>query len=334
MKMVFALLLCFSSMNMAAFADFTALHTCKITDKERTPEAVIWRKENVNGFDELLLSWKAKRPETGNYLFLVRVKTADWSPWMRYAEWGKDVQKSFSEDYPEACVKIFQDTVNTQKDVLGTGFEVKALALEGANLKDLEALYVCTSNFKNFAQHTGNLSLESVRIPAINGQSQIILPHPRGIDMCSPTSTSTVINFLLGSKKVDPLDFASHVRDMGFDIYGNWALNVAEANNVLKDKYSCRIERLNGFEHLHSYLKKNIPVVVSVKGPIPGAPLPYNYGHLMVVMGFNQEEQRVYCVDSAYDSNDKTIVSYALADFLKAWGTRRNLAYVFKPSVE
>lgn len=311
-------------------AEFTSLHTASLSKEETEQDSFRWKVESLSPFDELLLSWDAARPDQGSLLFFVRVKTDDWSPWMRYSEWGKDTQLSFTENHPDSFVKLFQDTLNTQQGKTASAFQIKVVGKQGASLKGLRHLFVCTSQISQFAVNAPE-KLDPVFLSVL-GQSQMILDHPRNKDMCSPTSTSTVVNFLLGKKEVQPLDFASRVKDMGFDIYGNWALNVAEANHALHGKFSCRIERLNGFADLHSYLKKGLPVVVSVKGEIPGAVKPYQSGHLMVVTGFDPEKRRVHCVDSAFDANEKTAVSYALEDFLKAWGTRKNLAYVFLPS--
>ncbi len=311
-------------------ASFSFTHDYSLRTEDQNNESFIWKKENITSFNELLLSWNAKRPKEGSFLFLVRVKTNEWSPWMRYAEWGKETQLSFSEDYPDSFVKIFQDTLNTQEGKLANAFEIKVVCQGNCTIKELNRLYVTTSDLSLFSQSPVN-QLDYVLIKNISGQSQMILNHPRHKDMCSPTSTSTVINFLLKKREIDPVCFASRSKDMGFDIYGNWALNVAEAYNQLKGNYFCHIERLDSFAQLHSYLLQNLPVVVSVKGEIPGAHHPYKSGHLMVVIGYDPKTKRVHCIDSAFESNENTMVSYAIEDFLKAWGIRKNLAYIFTP---
>jgi len=323
---------CLSLIAMSSgFCSFSSLHSKYLQTEERKEAAFVWQVEETAPFDELLLSWNAKRPEKGDLLFLVRVKTSGWSPWMQYADWGVDGQSSFSEKHPDFSVEMFQDTLSTSK-VPATGFAIKAIAQNGAGMAGLDALHVTTSDIKAFQREkNGPHPLSTVMIPAILGQSQMLLNHPRCKDMCSPTSTSTVVNFLLGKKAIDPVAFAGRVKDLGHDIYGNWALNVAEAYHHLRGRYFCRIERLSGFAALHSYLMKNLPVVVSVKGELSGAPKAYDAGHLMVVIGFQEKEQKVCCIDSAHGASEKTIVSYPLEDFLKAWGTRKHLAYVFVP---
>lgn len=310
-----------------AYADFSHLYKEEVKE---AGETYLWRQEELPPFNELLLSWDALRPTKGSFLFQVRICVDSvWSPWLNYGEWSSSTQHSFSESFPETFAKVFQDTAETCDGKLATAFEVRVRGEGGASLQSLTNLYVCTSSLNHFKQNSPT-SLENVQVPDIKGQSQMILDHPRGKDMCSPTSTSTVINFLMGSGTVEPLIFASRVKDERFDIYGNWAFNVAEANNLLHGKYTCHIERLNSFDALFEHLKNGMPVVVSVKGSLPGAVKPYNGGHLMVIIGFDTNTQKVLCIDSAYSSNKETYAAYPLEDFLKVWGTRKNLAYVFE----
>jgi hypothetical protein len=126
-------------------------------------------------------------------------------------------------------------------------------------------------------------------------------------------------------KNLDPISFAKLVHDDAFDIYGNWILNIAESYNQLRSP--CHVERLTDFSALHAKLMQGKPVVVSVKGTIPGAPKSYPAGHLICIVGYDGD--KVYCIDPAFPNNESTFVSYDLRDFLTAWGIRRNLAYVF-----
>lgn len=317
--------MCVCSLQLFSFSQ---IHTYHFTKEDQKADSVIWTVSDASDFNELLLSWNAMRPEEGKFIFSVSVKTNNWSPFMPYAEWSADGQKTFSTKVEQCHLTAYQDTVNTTDGMLGKGFRVKVEAKEGAHLNTCESIHICTSNLNDYSMDFSSCGLEKVVISPIKGKSQMILPHERARDLCSPTSTSTVVNFLK-EDSVDPAIFADLVHDDGFDIYGNWALNVAEAYASLNGDYSCRIERLAGFDDLHAHLLENMPVVVSVKGQIPGAPIAYKSGHLMVITGFDPENQRVYCIDSAFDSDEKTVTHYALKDFLQVWSVRKNLAYIF-----
>jgi hypothetical protein len=87
------------------------------------------------------------------------------------------------------------------------------------------------------------------------------------------------------------------------------------------------VQRLKDFNALHAYLMREKPVVVSVKGKLPGAPIIYSRGHLICVIGYKGKE--VICIDPAFAENQLCYVKYKIKDFLAAWGKRKNLAYTF-----
>ena len=167
---------------------------------------------------------------------------------------------------------------------------------------------------------------DSINLP-VPPISQMLLAHPRARHLCSPTSTSAVVNYLKGTS-IKPIPFSSHVHDNVHDIYGNWVLNTAHAAALLGKPWHCWVQRLYGFDELYEQLKKGIPVVVSIKGPLEGAPLPYEEGHLIVVKGYDASKKHVLCMDPAYPTHAETSAAYPYESFMDAWG-RRRLAYFF-----
>lgn len=274
----------------------------------------VWEEKETIPFNELILSWNGLRPAQGKWTFYVSLKEGEW---LKYAEWGPEGQGTFHSvgEFAES----YQDAVTPKE--LCTSFRVK---VEGEDLSTLRSLTVCVSNLERHAIHSPAY-LPSVLLP-VGGQSQMILNHPRCKDFCSPTATTTALNYLLGNKKIDPVAFAQLSHDDTFDIHGNWILNTAEAYN--QTQIGCHVERLSDFSALHAHLMRGEPVVVSVKGALPGAPKVYSSGHLICIIGFDGE--RVHCIDSAFPDDASTRVSYLLEDFLRAWGVRKNLAYVFR----
>ena len=286
--------------------------------------------ENVQPFDEWMCSWNGLRPKRGKWTFWASLYQNKWSPWIRYAEWGEKSQKTFQHAPQGSLVESYQDAVYP-KDGLCSSFRLKVEAEEGADLTQLESFYVSVSTLAKLDTSLPSIPLSTVSLLNVPRQSQFKLNHPRAKDLCSPTATSTAINFLLRSNQVDPVAFAAKIHDETFDIYGNWILNTAEAHAELKGKFSCHVERLSSFAALHAYLTRALPVVTSVRGPLPGSFHPLTFGHLICVIGFQAETKQVLCIDSAFPENEQTLVKYALKDFIDAWGRRQNIAYVFSP---
>jgi len=281
------------------------------TPVEASGDCYVWEVEEAAPFGELLISWNGRRPEEGELLISVSVlEDGVWSPYIPYMRWGSEGQSSIqrSED------QLFRK---------GGGFCVRVDGPVGC----LRALFASASNLEQFDFASPDQHLRSVQLMGVAPVSQMALDHPDHRRLCSPTSTAVAVHYLGGA--LDPIGIAQGVRDERRDIYGNWVLNAAEASSRLGERWKVYAQRLGSFDELHDQLAHNLPVVVSVKGEIPGGALPYSEGHLMVIVGYDAEKRRVIAIDPAFDSNEEALVSYDLGDFLAVWGVRKNLAYIF-----
>jgi hypothetical protein len=278
-------------------------------------------------FNELILSWNGFRPRLGRWSFYISLFQTQWSPFLKYAEWGPSSQKTFQSSLPDSNACSYQDVVSL-KTGYATAFRIDVRPEEGADLSTLHVLHVFCADTSKFLP-APIPTLPSLRLYETFPHSQMTLPHPRRRDLCSPSSTTAAINFLLKKNVADPLAIAAQVHDSGFDIYGNWILNTAAAYEALDGNYQTLVARLPNFSAVHAQLAKNLPVVLSVKGTLPGAKIPYPSGHLILVIGYDGERREVLCMDPAFDSDPETFVSYPIEPFLQAWKTRRHLAYLF-----
>lgn len=287
-----------------------------------------WKEENLLPFNELMISWNAERPVNGKYLFYVSVKTSEWSPWLMYATWGREGQTSFQNNAADAPVRVYQDAVEVLDGGKATGFQIRVVQEGDAPLNGVRNLHVYTNGDKTQDPHQSTSYSSTVSLP-VKGISQMALNHLRKADLCSPTSTTAVVRFLSQNEEIDPIAFAQNAWDSGFNIFGNWVFNVAEAAAKLGPKWSCWVERLGGFDDIYQHLQMGTPVIVSVRGPLPGSAKPYIGGHLIAVIGYDSDEQKVICMDPAFPTDDQTHVLYDLSDFIQAWSRRGRVAYVF-----
>lgn len=289
----------------------------------------IWEETAVVPFDELILSWDATRPEQGYYLFEISALIDGWSPWLNYAFWGANNQYTFNEK--KANVQTFQDAFEISNGQFARGFRVRITAKEGASLEKVRGLHACLTNRTKHGVEpqvaNDKAILVSLDVPRT---SQIVLPDERHMRLCSPTSTTAVINFHKEGTKLSPTDFANRVVDTAFDIYGNWILNTAQAAHELGDPWGCFVVRLTSFDQVIDQLLASCPVVVSVRGPLAGSAMPYEAGHLLVVKGYNSATREVLCMDPAFATNAQTVVAYPLDGFVNAWARRQGIAYVIQ----
>lgn len=288
----------------------------------------VWREEELPPFDELMITWNAARPVEGKYLFSVRVKTDKWTPWLLYASWGSENQASCHSATSEAPVRVYQDVLEVKEGSKATAFQIQIVPEGQATLDQIRGLYVYTNSDKaEDPQQTLPYS-SPVHLP-LKGLSQMTLNHIRHRDLCSPTSTTAVVRYLSNKTEIDPIHFAEKAWDGGFNIFGNWVFNVSQAAAELGPSWDCWVERLSGFDAIYRRLHLGIPVIISVRGPLPGSAEPYAKGHLMVVIGYEPQEQKVICMDPAFPSDEQTVVRYALSDLLQAWNRRGRVAYIF-----
>lgn len=303
--------------------------------EQHKKEAVLfWRKKTPMPFSELILSWNASRPQKGTFSFYANIRHHSWSGWKKIAEWGKNGQKTFGNT-KNRYVHAKHVRVEMQKRRVGFSYQIKVVARKGADLRRLKALFVNISNEQDFRTEKRFFSLPSVKIDNVPEQCQYNLAHTRNKDLCSPTSLSMITQHFINKYKLaqpkkalddHSVQFADRVRDQSLNIYGNWLFNVAQAYNATRGNVLYRVERLNNFESLYSYLRREVPIAVSIRGKLKDVPWSYKNGHFIVVIGWNKEKQRIICLDPAFRSN--MVREYRIKDFLKAWGKSRNLSYV------
>ncbi len=302
-------------------------------DYHQEKDTIIWEQKTHKKFNELIISWNAKRPQTGKITFWVSTKHAHWSPWHRLAEWGSDYQLTFVNKL-NRYVHTTHVRSEMQRGHLAQGFRIKAVFQHGAQKSNLHALFACCSNLNDFKTWKKPFLKPSTLVTSVPRQSQMNLSHNRARDLCSPTSLSMIVRYIANkfarpqkkSLHDDAISLAEKVHDNGYlDIYGNWILNVAQAYDSCQHAFY-RVERMNSFESLYQYLQKKIPVAVSVRR-LKGGATPYANGHFLVIVGWDRAKQSVLCIDPAFDENHATFKSYPLKNFIKSWGLSKNLAY-------
>ncbi|MCY3975492.1 MAG: C39 family peptidase [Simkaniaceae bacterium] len=330
-------LLSFLLLSMCCFPLFSETYHRKVSDSGGTE--YLWEREGVSPFDELIISWNALRPARGYYAIAVCVgKEGRYSSWTPYAEWGVDSQRGFVVDSEEVSddpfgVRVRMDSVQPAGKEKGTGFRIRVTARKGADLRGFKSLTVFADSEVARKERVAALPRYDERyLLDVKGISQMALPDERRARLCSPASTTALVRFLRGDDALHPVVFAESVRDVAFDIFGNWVLNVAEAYQRLADPaYSCWVARCT-FRDLLDLLKGGMPVVISVRGPLPGSAQPYEEGHLLVVIGFDGSTGEVICMDPAFATDTETRVRYKVSDLMEAWARRGHVGYVFRHS--
>ncbi len=316
-------------------AGWVSLFHKKITSQELTIAQRINRytfeKERVPLFTQLLFSWNAIRPHKGELCFYVQARNAHtkrWSTWHHMLEWGKDVQRSYVTK-SDGFTKYFHVRLETEKKQLADAFRIKVVGKNGALVSFLKGIAVTTVNMNMFRPEKIDAhiaQLASVHIPRVPKLSQFALRHRETSRICAPTSCAMLTRYLTG-QRIDPILFATQSYDTGLDTYGSWPFNMAHAYEICKGKSWFFNTRLDSFVDLHQQLMRGIPVIVSVRGTLCGAPRAYPNGHLLLVVGWDQKTKRVICHDPAMAKHYETERRYQVVDFMRGWEQSKRLVY-------
>ncbi len=298
---------------------------------------IVYSKYDVASFSQLIFGWNAFRPnhKGGYYSFHARVRNActkKWGKWHRMVHWGSGIARSF-QSKSDGFSRYEHVRLEIDPHKLADAFSIKIEAYNGASLGDLHAFTVTTADLSSFkSERVGHhiKKLESVHIREVPRLSQFKINHEDNHKMCSPTSSTMLINYF-NSQSTNPLHFANQSFDHGLGVYGSWAFNTAHAFDMCDGSILFYPTRLNSFVELHEQLERGIPVVVSVRGRLPGAPKAYEGGHLLVVVGWDKNKQEVICHDPAFKTHKNTLKRYPIKRFLQAWELSRRLVYYAEP---
>jgi len=296
---------------------------------------LLFSKLNVPAFSQLIFSWNALRPSIGYFSFAVQVRdmrTKRWGKWHHMIDWGTNAQKSYLSP-TDGHSKYVHVRLETEGEKRADAFRIKIMGKQGADIALLKLVAVSIADYGQFKPETVDacIALPSVVVKGVPKMSQFQVDHPESRRLCSPTSCSMVTGFLRG-EYIDPVDFADNVFDHGLEIFGSWPFNMAHAFEQCLGNNWFFTARLNGFADIHKQLMHGIPVAVSIRGALEGAPKPYEDGHLLVVVGWNAQKKSVICHDPAFDSHHSVLKQYPVQSFIRAWECSRRLAYWVDPA--
>jgi len=318
---------------------WTAFYRKVFTPQERLTNAaqqcICIRQSHTLACTQFIMSWNALRPVRGYFSFWMQVKDAcngQWSSWHHVYDWGAKVQQSYATP-SDGIAQFFHVRMEISPAQKANAFIVMVQAHQGATLDSLYAITVNGSDFTHFLSEVGGagrVSFPSCFVSGVPSLSQFSLDHPEANKLCAPTACCMVLGYLTGSCPC-PVSFAQYSFDQGLKQYGSWPFNTAHAFDCSQGTILFTVLRLRSFAHLVALLQRKIPVVVSVRGTLLGAPQEFNQGHLMVVVGYDSATKEVICQDPAASAQGTTIRRYGLKDFLRAWERSHRLAYRADP---
>lgn len=321
-------MLCAGNTPWTSFYSKTYTRHTKVLNGHK--KELFFKKESTNPFTQLVFSWNITRPEQGYFSFYAQVRDAEtnqWGCWHHMADWGKNKQKTYlSKSNGLSSYVHVRLEVDAHKTA--DAFCIKIEPHEGASLHLLDAVAVALSDFKLFVPEEPVCdNFKTIILSDVPAIAQFSFDHVDKSRICSPASCAMVVEYLT-KESVCMNNFLTGIFDEGLLVYGSWSCNVAHAFDVCKDKVNFFVRRGHSFVDVYHYLEKKLPVIVSVRGDLPGALKSFPHGHLMVIVGWDQEKGEVICHDPAAESNTMVLKQYPLEPFLRAWERSHRLMYV------
>lgn len=326
--MVFGIL---TSVVYAGEQPWTWVISKKFNNIRQDAKELVWSQE-TNPFSQAILSFNiAQRPEKGVFKFYGQVRhkeTGQWGCWHHMFDWGHGIQRSYGSK-PTCFCSYHHVRLELDEGHLADAFRFKVEPSGSAPLTDVKKLFVCLTNSKKFVPSAqGVIEFPSYTVQGVPAFSQHQMQHDEPTKSCSPTSC-TMLTCFITKRDINAADFARKSCDNGLaNKYGSWPFNMAHAYERCNGKayfYTAKLN--NGFSDIYNSLIRNIPVVVSVRGELEGAPKTYPSGHLLVVVGWDKDSQSVICHDPAMVLCSEVIKWYPVNSFLRAWDGSQRLAY-------
>jgi hypothetical protein len=274
-------------------------------------------------FIEALVSWNVSVPEAAGLVVELSVRRAEgssWSPWLLVGDWGqvdRSVSRTTAFDGGRIDIDFFTGDINFnairlrftsegQGDLLVHRYD---LCLTGAN--ELEYVAIIPGS-----------AATSLDVPK---RSQQISDRELAARICSPTSVAMVMAYRGVSRPT--VEVAKRLFDEPHDIYGNWTRAIQGAFSFGVPGY---LRRFSSLESAEAVVASGQPLIVSIRVPdsgLTGAPYVATTGHLVVIVGFDDDGD-VIVNDPAAPDPDSVRLTYKRDEIDRAWLGKGGVAYM------
>ncbi len=270
---------------------------------------------SIEQFDEFVPSWNIIIDSDIKVRIKVSVGNSDgMSEEFLMGYWTLGYKTSLSNQTSDYA-KVYIDTIVAQ-DISLDRVSFTITFDEGAfSLQNISLTTIPTGSIWLFDET--KLVEYNINVPT---KQQLSIPDI-GSSICSPTSLSMILAYY--GENLPPSDVAEFVRDKGSQIYGNWSFNTSYAGGY--ENLFSRVEYINDFDTILSYLSQDIPLAFSIKtssaASLEGAIMAYPAGHLVVLRGLKYENDIWYALvnDPAEYTDEAVLRQYVLSELLDAW---------------
>ena len=288
-----------------------------------------WEATGARPFRELLASWNLDVPEGCGAVVELQVAVGDErSPWMHLGEWG--LPPAERAGVKSALGEVDVDWFKAARPLEHVRLRVRAHGRAGAKVRVARLDLVLSDR----ADRSGLAALDArppleraswVRRLDVPFRSQRSAGKEIASRVCSPTSTSMVMAYRgvdIGLERV-----CASAYDEPHGIYGNWPRNVQAAYSFGVPGH---LMRYSHWRDVEAAIAAGQPLVASIRvkpGELKGAPYESTDGHLVALVGFD-EEGNVLSNDPATSDPARGRCVWSRKDLETVWMERGGVAYV------
>ena len=309
---------------MIAIFCLAALYTHRLSPEEQAVAGLLWEETECTPFDTLISCWNGPHPgdEQGYAIFVKLLQSGIWSDWIPIAEEGEKEHGVAINYTLSSSAEMVKGSVRSKKGPC-TGFQIQLLSWrpEPITLKTLFA----STNAPIEPPSTADLT--SILLHQMPRVSQIALRHTNYLELSLPTAMAAAVGQVLGHP-IDALDFCNAARDPEFGSYESWLWNAATASRILGDGYDVYVESLPDLAALHAHLCNGSPVVVAVRGYLPGCSRPYRKDHMVCIYGYDLDAHLIHAIDGGFPNVRASATTFPAAEFTKSWERTGNRACI------
>lgn len=276
-------------------------------------------------FDRAGVSWNAATP-AGTWvqveLRAYRARDARWTPYYNLGIWALGTTHVKRRSVPgqrDADGRVATDTLELSGGAVWTKYQYRLTLFTVDRARTPAARMVAVVASASTREAAGlNLSTDRQawgRELAVPMRSQMVYPDG-GEVWCSPTSTAMVLGYW--GRSVSVPRAAARTYDHAYEGTGNWPFNTAYAATLGLDAY---VTRMGSLAQVEEWISAGVPVILSIafeEGELPGAPVAWSNGHLIVVRGFTRDGD-VIVNDPAGPSDARVRHVYDRAALQRAW---------------
>lgn len=267
--------------------------------------------------EKAVISWHGTKQENP-FLIHVSFLYDEWTNKYPYSSWSNSEQETF----------IYKDNKNRfylNQDVLEFHIKPKKIRLHFTFAQKISKLFFSAKTYG--AMNKEVACYDNISLCPSRYYSQFDMNHKDANRICCPTSVMNSL-YLLNNNDISLQYLLENTVEKKFNTYGTWIFASAIAYQ-LYPKANPRVTWIESLTELIEFLKNGKPIIASIKGFLKEAPSTYSEGHLLVIYGINIRSGEVFCIDSAFKSNDKICVAYSLKEFCECWKKSSYAAIVF-----